>query len=838
MSRYRSHTRHAYAASVFLSLSLARCGSATLREVFLDGEKDGRHRLLAWPLAIGPSSKLIAAVLFLLVPSVEIMLTRTVVVSLLACVWQLGELYGQERPVGPAAAGATAQERLLMEQIDQLAADEQFAEAIASLERLVDNAEGRLMELGTAQRAATLAVQLHMPIARWAQWRLHAWSLIAASAIPVQQEMAERGSDQAMAHHDFSELQKVVDRYPLAPASIFARLFLCDLYLDRGWTVAARQALDAPGPALRMTPLATADSSQTAANRFSAGLPWPTAWPHVRKSEQRAALLDQSRAAIAGMTQTNGAGQSDDDLVAEVVARLVMIAVFDCPRAEFDDTCEFARAMGERLSPTASARTLAAVTAAEKWFDERQALDLAQSSGEWLTFAGNAARCGTAEGTLSDASWPSWSVQLERVTGSTDRNPASKPPVAENTLGLVPYHPAVHNGRVYVNELTRVVAFDLKDGRSWPPTDPALPVFDSGMTASNYLPFGYALMGVPRGTLMIDRDTLYARMGPPVSGWYGNAPGNDAHSRSYLVALDLARQGSMRQGFPVRLSAAQFPDSEFEGTPLAIANQLVAAVGTRDNVSLRRSVVSIERDTGAVLWRSPTLASGTVSGSEQASLVAHQLLTASGGRIFVNTNLGAIACLDQSTGGIVWLARYRRSPPSIDQAYPHQDRYRYRDLTPCMVTGTQVICAPQDCPEIFALDATSGDLLWSTGAEQVDEATQLLGASSNSIVLGGDRIFWLERTSGRVIAAFPAGSTGDAASALPAPRGYGRGIVSSEHVYWPTQQEIFVFDADQVGRAIEGTPHIRDRMRLDTRGAEGGNLVLFEDGMIIAGASR
>jgi outer membrane protein assembly factor BamB len=294
----------------------------------------------------------------------------------------------------------------------------------------------------------------------------------------------------------------------------------------------------------------------------------------------------------------------------------------------------------------------------------------------------------------------------------------------------------------------------------------------------------------------------------------------------------------MRPGYPVRLGAVQFPGAEFEGAPLIVGEQVIAAVGTRDNVNLRRSVISIDKRSGAILWRSPPLAAGTVSGSEQASLIANQLLAASGGRVLVNTNLGAIACLDQSSGQIVWLARYRRTAAASDAAYPLPDRYRFRDLTPCMIVGTQVICAPQDAPEIFSLDITSGELLWSTDAEAVDDATQLLGATDQSIVVAGDRIYWLERYSGRVLAAFPAGTTSDAAGALPSPRGYGRGVMGAGRVYWPTQHEIFAFDADQAGRAVNGAPLIRARWRLDTHGAEGGNLVLFQGGVIVAGANR
>lgn len=737
----------------------------------------------------------------------------------------------QDRPLSSAAHSATAQERLLMEQIDQLAAAGQYDEAFASLERLVDNSQGRLIELGDVQSAATLSLQIYGPISRWAQWRQAAWANAAheslSDAIRTEEGLATRTIESAKTRHDFLSLQEAVDRFSLAPASVPARLFLSDLYLDQGWTTAARQALEAPGLSLRV-PLAL-----QAASANGSGLPWPTVWPHFRSSAQRDQQLLQTVGRITHKTSYRA-----EHLTAELLERLVTIAVFDTTPSEFDDTCEWASVCSERLSNEYQQQVAESIANARRWFNEREAQRKSSSRAEWYTFGGNASRSGAAIGADDIGSWPAWSRQLERITGGTDRNPASKPPVAENSLSLLPYHPVVHQGRVYIHELTRIVALNLHDGRSWPASDPPLPVFDSGMTAANYLPFGYPIMGAPRGTLTVESDTLYARMGPPVTGWYGRAPGNSGSSLSYLVALDLNRQGSMRAGFPVRLDAQQAPSAEFEGCPLVIGDQVLAAVGTRDNVNLRRWVMSVDKVTGSMQWRSPILASGTVSGSEQASLVSHQLLTAKGGRLFVNTNLGAIACIDQATGQIIWLARYRRSSPAVDQPYAKPDRYRYRDLTPCMLVGTQVICAPQDCPEIFALDLTTGELLWSTEAGSVDEATQLLGANRNSIVVAGDRIFWLERSSGRVVAAFPSGGIDDASSALPAPRGYGRGVIGDDQVFWPTQHEIFVFDADQVGRAVNGSPIIRKRMRLDTRGAEGGNLVHFKDGIIVAGANR
>ncbi|MCC6507703.1 MAG: PQQ-binding-like beta-propeller repeat protein [Pirellulaceae bacterium] len=761
---------------------------------------------------------------------------------------QLGNLAeAQERSLGSVSHGATAQERLLMEQIDQLAATGQYAEAVSNLQRLTDNSQGRLIEVGSPAQAATLSVQVHAPITRWAIWRLHAWQQRAAEQLKTagrnDQQLAIGALQTAQADHDAPALQKLVHRYALAPASTTARLFLCDLYLDRGWTTAARHALDAPGLSLRVplpkpspndSPVISPDASPGGSPEMVGdGLPWPSIWSYLRESDQRDKMLDESWQRIIGETS-----EGTDRLRLELLRRILTIAAFDATAKEFADTCQWSTKLGERLPPDLQMQLKDINASAQQWFEQRRRRTEATGSVSWSTFAGDAARSGSNQHSFKIGSWPTWSRQLERITGGTDVNPASKPPVAESSLGVLPYHPVVHSDQVYVNELTRVMAYDLRTGKGWPVKESSLPVFDSDLTAANYLPFGYRIMGAPRGTLTIQDDILWARMGPPVTAWLNRTPTGDGRSLSYIVALDLRRDGSMRPGFPVRLEIDDFPSTEFEGTPTVLGSQVFVCLATRDNVNLRRSLICIDRDTGDIRWRSPILASGMVSGCEQASLVSHQLVTASGGRVYINTNLGSIACLDQDTGEIVWLARYRRSLPTVDEPYPKPDRYRYRDLTPCMVVGTQLICAPQDCPELFSLDVTSGELLWSTDAHRVDDATQLLGVHRESIIVSGDRIYWLDRQSGRMIAAFPGGGVGDVSSALPAPRGYGRGVVGGDQVYWSTQNEIFVFDADQQGIARQGAPSIKQRFRLDTRGAEGGNLTLFRDGVIIAGASR
>ncbi len=748
----------------------------------------------------------------------------------------------QDRSLASIAHGATAQERLLMEQIDQLANAGQINEALASLKRLVDQSQGRMIEAGRVQRAATLSVQLHQPIADWASRRLDTWSLSHAdkleSVLQTDEQLASASLRALSSQLKPSGLREVIDRYSLTKSATEARLTLCDLYLDRGWFVAAEQALCGPGTDIRILPELEPRQPPTQNSSLTSGqgYPWRSVWPHVQAAPNIEEHLNQTWQSIHAPTSG-----TTDALRIALLKRLRVAAVQNSTLAQLQQNSQWQRALAERLPDSEQAKLEEWFKETEKWHEQLMSSQTKQVDVA-RTFGSNYARRGVTlaqnEVKLEVGSWPKWTKPLEHITVRVDAAGQSKPPVGESRTGTLPYYPLVHDGKVYVHELTRITAYDAQTGKAWPTTEPALPLYDSGVTAATYFPFGYNTTGTPRGTMTIEGNRLYARVGPAITGWFGRAPTSEQLSLSSIIALDLERQGSMRPGFPVRLSSDDFPHCEFDGAPAVVGQRVLVSVLARDNVNLRRFVLAIDRDTGAILWRSPVIASGMVSGAEQASLVSHQLLTVDGGRIFVNTNLGAVACLDLETGQIVWLARYQRSTAANDEPYPRPDRYRYRDLTPCMAVGGQIICAPQDCPELFALDAVSGQLLWSTDGEAVDDSNQLLGVYEQNLIVSGDRIYWLESTTGRVLAAFPAGVVGEVTSALPAPRGFGRGLVAGSRVYWPTQNEIFVFDASQSNRPRNQPVAIRERIRLDTRGAEGGNLTRMGDSLIIAGPGR
>ncbi|RMF39114.1 MAG: hypothetical protein D6753_14475, partial [Planctomycetota bacterium] len=347
-------------------------------------------------------------------------------------------------------------------------------------------------------------------------------------------------------------------------------------------------------------------------------------------------------------------------------------------------------------------------------------------------------------------------------------------------------------------------------------------------------------------------ETLYARMGSPVTGWANFESAVDGGSLGYLVGLDLSREGLLLPGFPLRLLPPTFEHAEFEGAPVVWENLIVAAILERDNVGVRRGVAAFNRWTGDLVWYTGPLASGSVDGIERANYISHQLVSSAGGRLFYNTNLGHVVCLDPADGRVIWQTRYRRESLQ-GRTYPRPDRFRYRTVTPCLVSGGLVYCAPQDAPEVFALDATNGALVWSSDAGGTEDAIHLVGIAGENLVCGGDHVVWLDRGSGRMIARFPGANTPGMVHALPDPRGLGRGLVVGDQVYWPVAGEVLVLQPDdpspevapsstgddsQVQLTVPKPVRIAARYPLGSRGAEGGNLVPAGEYLIYASPRR
>ncbi len=185
-----------------------------------------------------------------------------------------------------------------------------------------------------------------------------------------------------------------------------------------------------------------------------------------------------------------------------------------------------------------------------------------------------------------------------------------------------------------------------------------------------------------------------------------------------------------------------------------------------------------------------------------------------------------------------WPPCRRRWPRALDQhlsparrsSSSGQDKraaHFYRDLNPCVYHRGTLLVAPSDSEYILALDAGTGQILWES--HLAADAVHLLGVGGGNLIASGDRLWWLDVETGKVVARWPEQS----------PTGYGRGILAGNKIYWPTRDALYEFD--QQVKVPGQAPLVRDPILLaadKNRQAGGGNLVIAQGVMLIAGANK
>jgi outer membrane protein assembly factor BamB len=260
------------------------------------------------------------------------------------------------------------------------------------------------------------------------------------------------------------------------------------------------------------------------------------------------------------------------------------------------------------------------------------------------------------------------------------------------------------------------------------------------------------------------------------------------------------------------------PSWSFDGVPVGDERTLFVAM-RRSDVAPRAYVACFDAVTGShPFWRTPIGAADTPAGGVGEE-ITHNLLTLVGDRIYFNTNLGLVAALAASDGKICWIRRYDRhmSQPFVPgRSEPlHFDR----DPSPCLYHEGLVIVAPADSPGIFAVDAATGHMVWST--EVLPDALHLLGVVRQNLIVSGNRVSAIDIRTGKLKFVWPE-------SEHAGIRGMGRGIVAGSEIFWPTRHEIYV---------IHGVTGAKSRppIRLGTISNSGANLAAAKGRLIVAG---
>jgi outer membrane protein assembly factor BamB len=218
------------------------------------------------------------------------------------------------------------------------------------------------------------------------------------------------------------------------------------------------------------------------------------------------------------------------------------------------------------------------------------------------------------------------------------------------------------------------------------------------------------------------------------------------------------------------------------------------------------------------------------------------LLALRDGEIFVNTNAGVVASLRAADGQIRWLVKYPRSALAMGDPDVGNGQF-FRDLNPCLVWKDLVIVAPGDSDRLYALEAATGQLAWSLPPGVAADAVHLLGASADAagqdtLLASGDRLYWIDAHTGRLLAQFPQAGSAGTLSAAPSPRGLGRGVLAGPHVVFPTRESLLVFDQRPVKAELGWQPRSVREIPLVPRGVTGGNVVISGGVLLLATGDR
>ncbi len=413
-------------------------------------------------------------------------------------------------------------------------------------------------------------------------------------------------------------------------------------------------------------------------------------------------------------------------------------------------------------------------------FEESRGWNFPQPEGDVPTFGGNARR-----NLISPKPPELGGVQWELPLPEHHFQPASVG-VKKSSLS---YFPAVVNNTVYLADPDRIYAFDLLSGRAkWPRAgdgtikeraDLETAAIYQSATATPTHAADFRL-GVPRFTVTVRENRLYARMGSPVTG---GASKRTAPLNSHLVCLDLAKEGKLVWSCdPSKVLAGRPRDAAqpwaFEGTPIVAGGRAFVAL-RQCHPQTEVMVACLDAETGNPQW-TRRVASAVANVGEAENYISHHLLTLGENMVFFTPEFGAVAALDAADGRLLWAVTYPSSPPQRDPD-PLEDPLkdsRRQGLTPPVFHQGVVYAAPTDSQSVLAIAAQSGVILWEQTIPKQDHIRHALGVVKRplgggvreELILSGDELWILDAASGNILSPKPPAPDTD-----PEYFGYGRG---------------------------------------------------------------
>ncbi len=322
-------------------------------------------------------------------------------------------------------------------------------------------------------------------------------------------------------------------------------------------------------------------------------------------------------------------------------------------------------------------------------------------------------------------------------------------------------HACVNADQLFVSDTLRVWAFDAWSGeRRWVSAEPAE---WRGVDRGEVQPGGERALRRDDFFEHVDRGQIAVR--PAANGGVVVAalqtPFSHVGNRNYqqfritsvmperrLAAFDARTGAPLWDHFPPPLwdgESGPFETRMSVGAAPVVAGSRVLVGAHRMRGRVDFHVACFELHTGALLWSSP-LVSGQVElnmfGRPQREYTSAPVLV-DGSRVFVATQMGALAALDLFTGDVLWESLYEQVPiPRAEHWRTEMRRQFFASSAPALAAGTLIV-APADGRALLALDPASGETLWTRNHEFFTRDSQvvtLLEATDEALWLSTDRV--------------------------------------------------------------------------------------------------
>jgi outer membrane protein assembly factor BamB len=690
---------------------------------------------------------------------------------------------------------------------DALLQDGQWEAAVAVVQAAAESAGNQLVRVPNSATADRLGFANYVTVRQQANH----WFASLGSRAPEALAIYRRQVDPVAEHlyrdgiaafdEDEDQLRRIVDEMFASTFGDDALLRLGELARQRGAYTLARNYWQRIAGLLRYIDMG------------ERGQEGGDAYPWWLITAGNAGLEAETAGSLVSPTWLS---YPDSDLnLDEVRARLVLLSILDGSRRRAELELEQLRRTSPDAEGAIAGRQGKLVDLVDGFLAESEGWGESRVTEEWSTFGGSPRRDHRWPGTFDLGGRPIWTRALPQLKLEDREGAGRRLRVGERASGLLSIFPITMDGAlIYAAGLHTddIEAVDLHTGETIFPRR-ALPL-------EQEVPHQPGAPSVPRLTLTGRGSTLFA------------LTLNKQLLPGRLVAVDAPAERKLL--FAIELESPDWPGSWiFEGPPIVDGRSIYVAIRRIDQVRHGSHVACFDIRRGTLRWRrlvceaetEPSIASGYLS----------NLLTLHEGTLYFNTNLGAVAALRADNGDFRWLVVYPRSSPPAAGA-GENDLYRYRNLTPCLVHQDMIFVAPSDANRIFALDAITGTLIWSLPAGTAADVVHLLGVTSSQLIASGECLYWIDVETGRLQGRFPGAFHAAPGHARPSPRGYGRGLLAGNEIYWPTRDAIYVFDQRTVKTDWGWQPRLVRRIELAARGATGGNLLL-QDGILVIAAA-